>query len=192
MQEDRAGVGWNVGPPVHTTRVAFNVRCLSWQWPIANCFYRISPGAQRSSCFHADREGPDRVGVVQDQIQDVVARVSGEGTLFFQSQSGGWTSQEHKLGFGLWSNCVVRLGTESERTRIWGHRQEDANRYPWWQKMTWQYRSESWEASAVSGAWVSPYLPTEDVIQDLSHNHYRYPFKFNLISGSVIFWRIIV
>ena len=50
----------------------------------------------------------------------------------------------------------------------------------------------AWGSTQPSFLWVSAYLPTEDVIQDLSHNHYRYPFKFNLIGWSIIFWRIIV
>lgn len=92
--------------------------------------------------------------------------------MFFESQPGGWHSEEHKLGQG--------------------QSLEDANRCPRWKKMMCKYHSESWEAAAGPGPWVPPYLPTEDVIQDLSHNHYRYPFKFNLVSGAVIFGRIIV
>lgn len=111
--------------------------------------------------------------------------------MFLESLPGGGTQKS--INWGLVYELTIALsGTESGRTRIWGHRQEDANRCPRWQKMMCKYHSESWEASAGPGPWVPPYLPTEDVIQDLSHNHYRYPFKFNLVSGAVIFGRIIV
>lgn len=138
-------------------------------------------------------EFPEGVGPGQDWNGGL--NTSSEGAShMYTSQTGRWCSGREKQSLDLGKSACFQGQTPEESARVprvagdasqarsdgrWRGRGCSAS--PW-----------AWGSTQSSFLWVSAYLPTEDVIQDLSHNHYRYPFKFNLIGWSIIFWRIIV
>lgn len=124
-------------------------------------------------------------GKTSFKMQNTMGGVGRGGVISaFLVHAGRWSSEEQDLDLDV---DPFPCRVEPRRTCAGCRRQEEVPAGAHSDEM-----GTACGCALNSGPSPVSYLPTEDVIQDLSHNHYRYPFQFNLISGSIIFWRVIV